>query len=485
MRREEDLKKLLQKLLSQKRECEWIEFKEGDPGNETIGKCFSALSNSALLHDQPHGYLVFGIHNGDMEIVGTSFSLLKKIGNEELKNWLATQLSPRIDFEAFEFSYDNKPMVIVELQAAYDIPVSFKGVEYVRVGSYNKKLKDHPEKERKIWMQRELKDFEQGLAKKNIPMTDIFQWIDYPKYFDLMGLSIPAGQEGVFEKLQEEGIINISSSGDIDITNLGAVLFAKKMRKFDRIGRKALRIIVYDGNDRSKTKKERETTEGYAAGFKEFERFVDGLLPEHEEIIEGLRREKKILPHYRRQGANDQYAGAPRFYYQGTGPMIEIFDDRIEFTNPGKSLVEALRFIDHIPISRNEKITDMMRRMRICEERGIGIDNVVKAVETFHLPPPRFIVEEKFFRAILYGPKPWKEMTQKDKTVACYQHCCLMYVLNRPMSNRSLRERFDIPPSGHSTVSRIISDTIKNGQIKKFSNEQKSNKMARYVPFWA
>ena len=482
---EETLKTLLQKLLSLGRECEWIEFKEGIPDPELIGKCLSALANSALICEQPHGYLVFGIHNGNLEIVGTKFSLSKKVGNEELENWLATQLSPRIDFKAFEFLYDDKPMVIIELEAAYDIPVSFKGVKYVRVGSYNKKLKDHPEKERKIWMQRDRTDFESGIAKKSIPAIDIFQWIDYPKYFDLMGLPMPIAQEGILQKLDEEGIINFSSGGGIDITNLGAALLAKEMRQFDRIGRKALRIIVYDGTGRSKTKKEWEATQGYAVGFKEFEQYIDGLLPQHEEIVGGLRKEIKFYPIIAIRELMANMLVHQDFTIRGTGPMIEIFDDRIEFTNPGEALVESLRFIDHSPMSRNEKITDMMRRMRICEERGIGIDNVIDAVEELHLPPPRFTVEEKFFRAILYGPKPWKEMTRQDKIMACYQHCCLMYVRNKPMGNQSLRERFNIPQANYPMISKIISDTLKEGRIKKFSNEQKSNKMIRYIPFWA
>jgi predicted HTH transcriptional regulator len=36
--------------------------------------------------------------------------------------------------------------------------------------------------------------------------------------------------------------------------------------------------------------------------------------------------------------------------------MVEIFDDRIEIANPGKPLIDTLRFIDHSPKSSNEKL---------------------------------------------------------------------------------------------------------------------------------
>ena len=45
--------------------------------------------------------------------------------------------------------------------------------------------------------------------------------------------------------------------------------------------------------------------------------------------------------------------------------MIEVFGNRMEITNPGKPLIDVFRFIDHTPISRNEKLASLMRRMTI------------------------------------------------------------------------------------------------------------------------
>ena len=78
------------------------------------------------------------------------------------------------------------------------------------------------------------------------------------------------------------------------------------------------------------------------------------------------------------------------FFVTGAGPMVEIFDDRIEITNPGEPLVDTQRFVDTPPRSRNEALASLMRRFRICEERGSGIDKVVLQVELFQLPAPLF-----------------------------------------------------------------------------------------------
>jgi predicted HTH transcriptional regulator len=56
--------------------------------------------------------------------------------------------------------------------------------------------------------------------------------------------------------------------------------------------------------------------------------------------------------------------------------MVEIFDDRIEITNPGEPLVDTERFVDTPPKLRNEGLASLMRRFRICEERGSGIDKL-------------------------------------------------------------------------------------------------------------
>ena len=172
------------------------------------------------------------------------------------------------------------------------------------------------------------------------------------------------------------------------------------------------------------------------------------------------------------------------FSIKGTGPMVEIFEDRIEISNPGKPLIELNRFIDHSPRSRNERIASFLRRVNICEERGTGIDKTISAIEMFQLPAPKFVEEDDGFKVILYSPKNLREMTSEDKVRACYQHCCLKYVSNEMMTNESLRSRFKIAEKNYPTASKIISETIATKLIKPFDPNNKSKRIAKYIPFW-
>ena len=172
------------------------------------------------------------------------------------------------------------------------------------------------------------------------------------------------------------------------------------------------------------------------------------------------------------------------FYLGGSSPMIEIFGNRMEISNPGKPLIDIFRFIDHTPISRNEKLASLMRRMNICEERGCGVDRAITQCELYQLPAPDFQKDDLFTKVIMYAPMTLRQMDKKDKRRACYQHCCLQYLSGQKMTNESFRGRLNISNENYSMASRIIADTISVGYIKP-DEAASSKKYAKYVPFWA
>ena len=165
--------------------------------------------------------------------------------------------------------------------------------------------------------------------------------------------------------------------------------------------------------------------------------------------------------------------------------MVEIFEDRIEISNPGEPIIDTLRLLDHKPISRNEELAAFMRRLRLCEERGSGIDKVIKWVEAYQLPGPDFARENSFFKVTLFAYKTLRKMNKQDKIRACYQHCCLRYVSGEAMTNTSLRERFNITGKNYPQSSRIISETLKEGLIKNSDPSTKSKRYVKYIPYFA
>ena len=146
------LNSLLRELRALPKETEWVEFKVNNDQPEEVGEYISALANSAALVGKAFAYIVWGIENETHEIVGTTIDpTTKKIGGEEFESWLLHLLTPKIQFRFHSIEIDDKRVIILEIGRAFRHPVQFKGLEYIRVGSYKKKLKDFPEKERELW----------------------------------------------------------------------------------------------------------------------------------------------------------------------------------------------------------------------------------------------------------------------------------------------------------------------------------------------
>jgi ATP-dependent DNA helicase RecG len=478
---------LLKELVSLPCETEWVEFKLNTVESENIGQYLSAISNSAALQEKKSGYIVWGVEDNTHNILGTSFKpKLAKVGSQELENWLSVNLEPRIDFKIHEFQYNGKNIVLFEIPRATYVPIQFKSIKYIRVGSYKKKLNDHPEKERELWKTFSSYPFEKGIALENIQKQDVPDYLDYPEYFNLTSSKLPTDLSMILQKLEAEKLIAKKPGNYYDITNLGAVLFAKNLSDFESLSRKAIRVIMYDGKNRIKTLREMQGQRGYAAGFKGLIGYISNLLPQNEVITSALRTETTMYPEI---AIRELVANAiihQNFDITGTGPVVEIFSDRIEITNPGTPLIDPIRFIDQPPRSRNEALASFMRRINICEERGSGIDKVINLVEDYQLPAPSFKVSDNHTQAILFAYKKLASMNKDDKIRACYQHACLKLVSNEQMSNSSLRQRFSISSTNASIASRIISETIEAGYIKPYDPSNDSKKHAKYVPFfWA
>lgn len=476
---------ILKELQALPKECEWAEFKVNNGDPQEIGELVSALSNSASYHNQKYGYLVYGIEDATHRLVGTDFRpLMEKKGNQEIENWIATQLNPRIDFNIFEFEYDGLHFAIFRIDATHNTPVSFKGETYIRIGSYKKLLHDHSERERKIWNKVNVNIFEREISIENVETSEIIRLIDYPGYFDLIKFPLPDNRKGILDRLLQDRIISVNQKGNFTITNLGALTLAKEIEQFENVSRKTVRVIVYDGKNRIKTIKEQIGKKGYAVGFEGLIKYITDQTPTIE-VIEGAFR--KEIPLYPPLAIRELVANAiihQDFSIKGTSPMIELFADRLEITNPGTPLIDPLRFVDHSPESRNEILARFMRRLNICEERGSGMDKVIMECEKFKLPSPEIIVGDNYTRIILYGPKTLREMDKTERIRCCYHHACLKYVSGEFMTNQSVRERFDIDEQNSANASRLIGDAIEKGLVKDSDPENKSRKHVRYVPYW-
>ena len=298
---------------------------------------------------------------------------------------------------------------------------------------------------------------------------------------------LPTSSDEMIAWMAAEKFVTLEPAGGGYVNNLGAIAAARKISEFPDLSRKAVRIVVYDGLSKARTRLEREGSMGYAISFQGVLQNTMAQLPQSEVIEKALRVKRTVYPEIALREIIANALIHQDFSISGAGPLIEIYDDRIEVSNPGGLLPSKRldRIIGTQPESRNEQLARAFRRYKICEERGSGLLKAGLQIELYGLPPIEFTAGPNYFKVTLYSPRNFAKMSARERLEACYQHAVLKYYSDSVMTNKSLRERLKMPEKQRSMVSVLIQEAIDMKMVKSADPENKSRKFAEYVPFWA
>ena len=468
----------LERWLTTPAESERLEFKEA----KSQFHIDRLLRYCAALANEGGGWLVLGVSNAPPRQVVSTQAFPSETALNDIKARIVDKLHLRVDVT--ELHHASGRVLAFEIPSRpVGQPIMCDGVCLMRAGEDTTAMT--PDMLKRIFTE-DAQDWFALAARAGASADDVIALLDTQAYFDLIKLPYPTHRDAVLDRLTAEGLIH-PDDGGWTITNLAAIVLAKRLAAFSpALARKAPRIVLYDGTNKLQTRDDRAAVGGYAVEFEGLVNFVHASAPQNRFVEEAVREEVKMFP---RQALRELIANAlvhQDFQASGASVMIEMFDDRVEISNPGVPHVPVERFIDEYR-SRNERLADLMRRMGICEEKGSGVDKVVSAAEVYQLPAPDFRAGALRTTAILFAHQEFSDMSRPDRIRACYQHCCLRYVSNRRMSNESLRGRFGLGESGSApvTASQVISATKEAGLIKTDNTGNASPRYARYLPFWA
>lgn len=455
------------------RESEGLEFKEAKKGlnNPDLFKYCVAIANAG------GGHLLLGIADKPPRLVVGTRACSSPEGMAEK---IFHTVHFRVDIE--EVRHPDGRVVV------FHVPSRPRGTAYQYKGSYwtrmGGSLTPMSEDQLRAIFDEGKPDWLEQPALEKITAAEVVELLDTQGFFELINLQYPDNRDGVLNRLTHEKLVEKTGDG-YTIPRMCAILLGKRLKKFPlELARKAPRVVVYSGASKIETKLDWPLDKGYAVGFQELVKFAMSQLPQNEVIENALRKEIKLVPAIAIRELIANALVHQDFTIPGMGVMIEIYTDRVEISNPGEPVVSVDRFIDGYQ-SRNERLTDLMRRFAICEEKGSGIDKIIKAAEVYQLPAPDFRSTYRRTEVALFGYSPFKQMDGDARVRACYQHCALQYVLRKRMTNRSLRLRFKLPENESEAVSRTIRDANKAGKIRVQHPEQKSLRYRSYVPFWA
>lgn len=476
---------LLDALCQLPSETEYVEFKENFSDFEKEGRDICALANSAAYHGVPAAYKIWGIEDSSHRIVGTTFNpKTKKKGNQELELWLRQHLSANAHFEFTNDMAYGLNVAILKIWPAYHQPVQFDNIPYIRTGSSTQKLQSGSTREAELWRRIQRETYEDLAAEEDVTAEEALGLLDYASYYALLDIPIPESTDTRIHYLEEDGLLRKQIDGMYTITNLGAILFANDLERFPTAKRKMARVIQYAGKGRLSTIRSKTFKKGYAVEFENLYEYIMTLTTAGEPIA-GARRTTNTL--YPGIAIRELIANAlihQDFLIAGAAPLIELFDNRIEITNPGSPLVDVERLVNDPPRSRNEKLAALMRRFGVCEEAGSGWDKIIAACEANTLPAPRIETrDDASMRVSLFKETDYKHLSSQERLDACYWHACYLYAMGEFMTNQSLRERFGLKSSNSAQISRLIKDAVEKGLIKAVDPNTSPRYMA-YEPAW-
>lgn len=463
----------LNRWLADAPEDEHLEFKEAKQQYDTT----KLLRYCVALANEGGGHLVLGVSDKrPRQVVGTQ--AFQNRG--EITARILDALRMRVDVQELEHP-NGRVLVFAVPPRPAGTPLHHEGAYLMRAGE---ELVPMSSDQLKRIFAEGGPDWFDRPARAGASAEEVVALLDTQSFFDLMKLPYPTSRDGVLERLAQERLIERKADG-WNITNLAAILLAKRLDAFSpELARKAPRVVIYQGVNKLATRYDEPEHQGYAVGFEKLVDFVHSSAPRNHFVEQALRDEVKMFP---RQAIRELVANAlvhQSFEATGQSVMVEMYADRLEVSNPGLPPIKVERFIDEFR-SRNERLAELLRRMRVCEEKGSGIDKVVHLAEVFQLPAPDFRTSETRTTAVLFAHQDFAEMSKPDRIRACYQHCALKYVSNERMSNQSLRERFRLPESKAATASQVIGATKEAGLIKTDESDTTSTRYARYLPFWA
>ena len=480
----EDSDALIESLRALPSETGWVEFKVNQFEPDNVGKYVSSLSNSAIIAEKDHAYLVFGVENETHAVVGTTVNLdRRKVGSEPYLLWLNKYLDPHIRVQHHRFEYGDKQVEILSIQPPYERPVRFKGRAYIRVEAAQQELSNHPEIERAIWAITSRFTFETTVTEANVPLRRVIDGYDYGKLLELLGKKI-VSISGAADQLERLDLLTRNLQRRFDIRALMGMTCAKDMNTISLLENRGVRVTTFAGKDKLERVSDIEGQRGYAVAFETLMKHIMERIPHSDVMKHGIRTTEYKIPEITIREFVANAIIHQDFTKQGERPVVEIYSDKIRISNPGTPLIPTDRFIDTPSKSRNPKFANLMRTAGLCEQLGSGVDRALRAIEDAMLPPPLIQDVEGSTVVTVFMRKPFAALTPDDRIRACYQHACIQHEVGEYMSNGSLRVRFGLGDKQYPQVSEVISNAIAAGRIRP-QQEGQPNRLARYVPYWA
>lgn len=446
------LDEILKKLRKEKSELDWIEVKSAKKGvPEKLYKSLSALTNR-----EDGGYMLFGVSDAPNFII-TGVSDLDKL-QSVLANMSRNEMEPPIDLQMETETIKNKVILLTRVpetlyyqKPCYYKPAGIVNGSYIRVGDGDRHLTEY--------------EVLTLLAnhKKALDDTKIVEEAkDFSKskyIYDYIDLLIKENPTASFLKGKKEEIKERLGLTKKSFPSLASVLCLSPypQQYFSSLTVHFLQPSIDKENVRYLDNKKFEGN--IPEIINRASNYILSKLSQRT-IIEGTERRDRyeISEVIIREVVRN--ALIHRDYSEracGTPVQVFMHNDKLEFINPGglygpvstKNLVNSLS-------TRNALIVKILEDLKIVENRGGGIDEILKSCKEYNLEPPKFINEISSFKVIIYREE---RVQDEEKSINTFLKD------NKSFSTKNVMEYFKI--SRTNAIEYVIRKMLKQNLVER------------------
>lgn len=204
------------------------------------------------------------------------------------------------------------------------------------------------------------------------------------KYMELSGISGSVNQK---ELLVNLGVLDTSDPARIN--NTGILFFTQ--HPVQHIPQSAVTCVAYKGNSKVDVLDKKTFELDLISNIDEAINFLKRHLNLSYEIKTKKRVEKLEIPEVVLREAIVNAVAHRDYFEKGATVMVEIFDDRVEISNPG-GLPKGLKTEDFgkRTLARNPLIASLLHRAGYIEKLGTGVPRIKEGMMEAELPEPKF-----------------------------------------------------------------------------------------------
>ena len=352
-------------IILSKGESYTVEFKES--ADKSLASEVCAFANAS------GGCIFIGVDDNGM-IVGTNTTNAARSKVQDTIN----QIEPRI---SVEISIHDDIMIITVPEGSSKPYSCAKGF-YLRSGPNSQKLDRNGIIE---FLQTEGKVIYDTIVNDNYAIADNFKESEFKKFLRKSNISDVLPRE---EMLKNLSCAEESTSGKLSYTNAGLMFFRDNRQNvcFDFAH---VVCVLYKGTDKVDIIDAKNIDGCIMENIDDAMIFLKRNLRMRYEIKTAQRKNILELPEDALREAVTNAVCHRDNFEKGARVMVEIFDDRVEITNPGSAPKGITKEnFGSTSITRNPIIASLLHRANYIERMGTGINRMTSAMEAAGLEKP-------------------------------------------------------------------------------------------------